>query len=168
MPLAKVSLTETDIQLLTNKKKLNSGIRIKISLISVIILLVVYFYVGFDISNYTFIVFGIMILFIHGFLFISSVKDVSFYNDLNEKQKYSGIIKVTKKEHWIDDENDWERYNIDFNEWRIGSKSFHVEYWNKINEGDEFYIEQAINSGFVFRLEKETQDFKNGILKELK
>lgn len=27
---------------------------------------------------------------------------------------------------------------------------------------------KKLNSGFVFRLEKETQDFKNGILKELK
>ena len=74
------------------------------------------------------------------------------------------LVKVKKKEYFYDNENNSESHIITFDEWRIGQKSFKKEYWNKVNEGDEFYVEQATNSGFTLKLEKENTDFKIGLL----
>jgi len=37
------------------------------------------------------------------------------------------------------------------------------EFWNETNEGDEFYIEQASNSGYILKFEKEDVDMLNHI-----
>jgi len=95
---------------------------------------------------------------------MGSLKDVNFYNDLKEKQKYVGTVKVKKKEYFYDDESNYESYVVNFDEWRIGNKSFKEDFWNIINEGDEFYVEQAVNSGFILKLEKDKKDFKIGLI----
>ncbi|KAF2517916.1 hypothetical protein [Flavobacterium foetidum] len=168
MPLTKVSLNQFDIQSLKGKKRYNSRFRIWISFISILVFAIIYLSVGFDASNNVFKFFAIVTIVAHLFLFISSTVDNGFSHDLKEKQKYAGILKAIKKEHWIDDENGWERFKVDFGEWKIGVKSFQKAYWEKINEGDEFYIEQAVNSGFVFKLEKDNVDFKMGLQIEIK
>jgi hypothetical protein len=164
MPLTKIPLTKADIEAVKSKKKNKSKFRIWISIVSFLILLIVYLSVGFDTSDSTFEFFKIVVIVIHAFLLLGSLTDTNFYNDLNEKQKYAGLVKVKKKEYFFDSEDNSESHIIIFDDWRIGEKSFKKEHWNKINEGDEFYVEQATNSGLVFKLEKENIDFKTGLL----
>lgn len=164
MPLTKVSLTKTDIESLKGKKKSNSKLRIGISFFSLLILLIVYVSVGFDTSHSFFYFFKIVVIVINAFLLLGTLRDTNYDNDLNERKKYVGVVKVKKKEYFYDNENNSESHIITFDEWRIGEKSFKKECWDKINEGDEFYVEQATNSGFMFKLEKENTDFKIGLV----
>lgn len=157
MPLKKTSLTNTDIEAVKSKKRSNSKKRFWISFFSLLILLIVYLSSDF---NY----FIIVVIVVNSFLIIGSLTDTNYNTDLSEKQKYIGLVKVKKKEYFFDNDNSSESHIINFDDWRIGEKSFKVEYWNKINEGDEFYVEQAANSGVVFRLEKENIDFKTGLV----
>lgn len=162
MALTKTSFTNTDA--VKSKKKSNSKIRIWISFFSFLILLIVYLSLGFDTSTSPFDFFKIIVIVINAFLIISALRDTNYNTDLSEKQKYIGMVKVKKKEYFYDNDNNSESHIINFDDWRIGEKSFKEEYWNKINEGDEFYVEQATNSGVVFRLEKENIDFKIGLV----
>lgn len=164
MPLTKTSLTNTDIEAVKSKKKSNSKKRFWISFFSLLILLIVYLSSGFNTSGSFFNFFIIVVIVINSFLIISSLRDTNYNTDLSEKQKYVGLVKVKKKEYFYDNDNNSESHIINFDDWRIGGKTFKVEYWNKINEGDEFYVEQAANSGVVFRLEKENIDFKTGLV----
>jgi hypothetical protein len=164
MPLTKTSLTNTDIEAVKSKKKSNSKKRFWISFFSLLILLIVYLSSSFDTSGSFFNFFIIVVIVINSFLIISSLRDTNYNTDLSEKQKYLGLVKVKKKEYFYDNDNNSEMHIITFDDWRIGEKTFQVEYWNKINEGDEFYVEQAANSGVVFRLEKENIDFKTGLV----
>lgn len=164
MAITKVSLTIKDIEALKNEKKSRSNSRIWISIISILILSIVYLCVGFDTSSDVFRFFAVVIIVINGSLFLWLLIDSNFDNDLSEKQKYVGIVKVKKKKYWQDNENNSETFIINFDEWRIGNKAFKEEYWKKINEGDEFYVEQAANSGFVLKLKRENEDFKIGII----
>ena len=164
MPVTKTLLTKTDVESLKNKKKSNSKIRIWISIVSFLILLIVYVSVGFDTSNSKFYFFKIVIIIINAFLLLGSLTDANYDTDLSERQKYVGLVKVKKKECFYDSEDNSESHIITFDEWRIGQKSFNKEFWNKINEGDEFYVEQSTNSGFVFKLEKDNIDFKIGLI----
>jgi hypothetical protein len=164
MALTKTSFTNTDIEAVKSKKKSNSKIRIWISFFSFLILLIVYLSLGFDTSTSPFDFFKIIVIVINAFLIISALRDTNYNTDLSEKQKYIGMVKVKKKEYFYDNDNNSESHIINFDDWRIGEKSFKEEYWNKINEGDEFYVEQATNSGVVFRLEKENIDFKIGLV----
>ncbi|TPG32122.1 hypothetical protein [Flavobacterium pectinovorum] len=164
MALTKTSFTNTDIEAVKSKKKSNSKIRIWISFFSFLILLIVYLSLGFDTSTSPFDFFKIIVIVINAFLIISALRDTNYNTDLSEKQKYIGLVKVKKKEYFYDNDNNSESHIINFDDWRIGEKSFREEYWNKINEGDEFYVEQATNSGVVFRLEKENIDFKIGLV----
>ncbi|MEN2399902.1 hypothetical protein GKZ90_0008950 [Flavobacterium sp. MC2016-06] len=163
MAVTKAALTEVDIQSLKNKKKNNSKMRITISLISTLSLLMVYLIVGFDTSNSFFRFFAGAVILINSALILKSLIDTNYDNDLSEKQKYVGTVKVKKKEYWYDNEDNSEIFMINFDEWRIGNKSFKEEIWNTINEGDEFYVEQATNSGFLIKLEKDNVDFKAGL-----
>ncbi|QOG01557.1 hypothetical protein [Flavobacterium sp. MDT1-60] len=128
------------------------------------LLLIVYVSVGFDTSNSFFYYFKIVVIVINAFLLLGTLRDTNYDNDLNERKKYVGLVKVKKKEYFYDNENNSESHIITFDEWRIGEKSFKKEYWNKIIEGDEFYVEQAANSGFLFKLEKENTDFKTRLV----
>lgn len=164
MPLTKTSFTNTDIEAVKSRKKSNSKKRFWISFFSLLILLIVYLSSGFDTSSSFFNFFIIVVIVINSFLIISSLRDTNYNTDLSEKQKYVGLVKVKKKEYFYDNDNNSEMHIINFDDWRIGEKSFKKEYWNKINEGDEFYVEQATNSGVIFRLEKENIDFKSGLV----
>ncbi|MBP4138634.1 hypothetical protein [Flavobacterium geliluteum] len=164
MPITKAVLSKEDIESLKIKKKSKSKTRILGSIFSLLVLLIVYLCVGCDSSNSTFYFFRIFIIVINVFIFMGSLKDVNFYNDLKEKQKYVGTVKVKKKEYFYDDESNYESYVVNFDEWRIGNKSFKEDFWNIINEGDEFYVEQAVNSGFILKLEKDKKDFKIGLI----
>lgn len=164
MAVTKTSLTLTDIESLKGKKKGNSRLRIGISIFSLLILLIAYIGVGFDTSNSNFYFFKIVVIVINAFLLLGVLRDTNYDNDLIEKQKYVGVVKVKKKEYFYDNENSSESFIITFDEWRIGEKSFKEEYFKKINEGDEFYVEQATNSGFTLKLEKENIDFKIGLI----
>ena len=164
MAITKVSLTKADIESLKGKKKSNLKLRLGISFFSLLILLIAYVSVGFDSSNSNFYFFKIIAIVINAFLLLGVLIDANYDNDLREKQKYVGLVKVKKKEYFYDSENNSESHIITFDEWRIGQKSFKKEYWNKINEGDEFYAEQATNSGFTLKLEKENIDFKIGLI----
>jgi len=164
MPVTKKALTKTDIESLKGKKKSNSKIRIWISVFSLLFLLIVYLSVSFDTSNSVFYFFRIVVIVINAFLLLGSLRDSNYETDLSERQKYVGLVQVKKKEYFYDNENNSESHIIIFDEWRIGEKAFKKEYWNKIKEGDEFYVEQAINSGFIFKLEKEDTDFKMALV----
>jgi hypothetical protein len=164
MPVTKISLTKTDIESLKGKKKSNSKLRIGSSIFSLLVLLIVYINVGFDTSNSNFYFFKIVVIVINAFLLLGTLTDTNYDNDLSERKKYVGLVKVKKKEYFYDNENNSESHIIIFDEWRIGEKSFKKEYWNKIKEGDEFYVEQATNSSFTFKLEKENIDFRIGLI----
>lgn len=164
MPLTKTVLTQEDIKLVKVRMKSINSVRILVSVFTLLVLLIVYLSVGCDSSNSTFYHFRIVVIVINAFLFISSMRDVGYYNDLKEKQKYVGTVKVKKKEYSYDRENNAASYEVNFDEWRIGNKSFKQEFWNHISEGDEFYVEQAANSGFVLKLEKDDVDFRIGLV----
>ena|SRR6218665_557696 len=163
MAITKIALTKEDIQLVKNKIKANSTIRISISGFSLLVLLIVYLAVSCDASNSTFYHVRIVIIVINAFLLLGSLKDANLYNDLREKRKYAGTVKVNKKVYSYDRENNYENYQIYFDEWKIGDRSFKKEFWNDVNEGDEFYVEQAVNSGLIFKLERDTIDFTKGL-----
>ncbi|AWK05361.1 hypothetical protein HYN56_14405 [Flavobacterium crocinum] len=164
MAITKIALTKEDIQLVKNKIKANSAIRISISGFSLLVLLIIYLAVDCDTSNSTFYHFRIAIIVINAFLLLGSLRDANLYNDLREKQKYAGTVKVKKKVYSYDRENNYENYQIYFDEWKIGDKSFKKEFWNDIEEGDEFYVEQAANSALVLKLDKENIDFRIGLV----
>ncbi|MFD2939218.1 hypothetical protein [Flavobacterium notoginsengisoli] len=164
MAITKISLTKEDIQLVKNKIKANSTIRILISGFSLLVLLIVYLAVSCDASNSAFYHVRIVIIVINAFLLLGSLRDANLYNDLKEKRKYVGTVKVKKKEYFYDQENNSELHQIVFDEWRIGEKLFKKEFWNDIKEGDEFYVEQAANSALVLKLDKENIDFRIGLV----
>ncbi len=164
MAIIKIAFTKEDTQLVKNKIKANSTIRLLISGFSLLVLLIVYLAVNFDASNSTFYHFRIAIIIINAFLILGSLRDANLYNDLKEKQKYVGTVKIKKKDYFYDRENNSELHQVTFDEWRIGEKSFKKEFWNDVNEGDEFYVEQAANSSLVLKLEKENIDFRIGLI----
>ena len=161
MSLLKVPLTETDIEILRKKKKSNTNIRLWVLTISIFILLISYFCSGFDQTSESFKFLKIIVIVIIGALFLGTLIDTNFDNDFKEKQKFVGSVKIKKKEYWHDIEDNRDFYIITFDDWRIGEKSVMKDFWNKSKEGDEFYIEQAMNSGFIFRFEKENMNYIN-------
>nr|WP_294783491.1 hypothetical protein [uncultured Flavobacterium sp.] len=164
MAVTKTALTKQDIVLVKNRIKSNSTIRLLGSGFTLIVLLIVYLSVGCDTSNDTFYFFRAAVIVINSFILLSWLRDTNLYNDLNEKQKYVGTVKVKKKEYFYDNENNSESYQVTFDEWRIGDVSFKEEFWKKINEGDEFYVEKAVNSGLILKLEKDNVNFRIGLL----
>jgi hypothetical protein len=164
MSLIKVPLTENDLRILKVKKKSNDKSRLYLSFFLILILLISYLIVGFDLSNETFKFIKIIVIVIISFLILGSLIDTNFENDFKEKIKFIGTVKVKKKEYVYDSEDNLENYILTFDDWRIGVKSVLKEFWNEINEGDEFYIEQASNSGFILKFEKENLDMLNQIV----
>ncbi|MBB4802993.1 hypothetical protein HNP37_003068 [Flavobacterium nitrogenifigens] len=165
MAVSKIALTKEDIVLVKNRIKANSTIRLLGSGFSLIVLLIVYLCVGCDTSNHTFYFFRGAIIVINAFLLLSWLRDINLYNDLNEKQKYVGTVKVKKKEYHYDNENNSEIHQVNFDEWRVGNVCFKEKFWNDIEEGDEFYVEQAANSSLILKLEKDNVDFKIGLIR---
>jgi hypothetical protein len=164
MSLIKVPLTENDLRILKEKKKSNDKSRLYLFFFLILILLISYLIVGFDLSNETFKFIKIIVIVIISFLILGSLIDTNFENDFKEKIKFIGTVKVRKKEYVYDSEDNLENYILTFDDWRIGVKSVLKEFWNEINEGDEFYIEQASNSGFILKFEKENVDMLNQIV----
>lgn len=163
MALIKVPLTENDIRILKRKKKSNDKSRLYVLFFSILILLISYFIVGFDLSNETFKFIKVIVIVIISALILGSLIDTNFENDFKEKIKFIGAVRVKKKEYVYDSEDNSENYILTFDDWRIGVKSVLKEFWNETNEGDEFYIEQAFNSGFILKFEKENVDMLNHI-----
>lgn len=161
MPVTRVTLTETDIEILKKRKKRNSNTRISILVVSLLIFFISNFYSSNENFKYVKVFFIIIIL----LLFLSSLFDVNLYNDLSEKEKFVGLVKVKEKEYRLDSEDNTEIHFIIFDEWRIGNIQFKKEYWDRINKGDEFYIEQTTNSDYILGLSKENIDFTEGIIR---
>ena len=163
MALTKVSLTENDIKILKRKKKSNDKSRLYVLFFSILILLISYLIVGFNVSNETFKFIKVIVIVIISVLILGSLIDTNFENDFKEKIKFIGNVRVKKKEYIYDSEDNSENYILTFDDWRIGVKSVLKEFWNETNEGDEFYIEQASNSGYILKFEKEDVDMLNHI-----
>jgi ABC-type transport system involved in cytochrome c biogenesis permease component len=117
MALSKVSLSDNDIKLLIRKKKGNKNVRLLVLLFSILVLFIIYASVGFDTSNETFKFFKIVIIIVISALILSTLMDANFDNDLKEKQKFVGNIKVKKKEFWHNIEDNIDHYIIIFDEW---------------------------------------------------
>ncbi|MCV2486892.1 hypothetical protein OD917_18320 [Flavobacterium sp. SH_e] len=164
MAVTKIPLTKEDIILVKNRIKANSVIRLLGSGFTLIVLLIVYLSTGRDTSNDTFCFFKIAVIVINAFLLIGWLRDTNLYNDLKDRQKYVGTIKVKHKNYHYDSENNSTIYQIIFDEWRVGNVCFIEKFWNDINEGDEFYVEQATNSSLILKLEKDNVDFKIGLI----
>lgn len=99
---------------------------------------------------------------------------LTIYQDLIEKKKYSGefkvigkIEKVRRRGHDTDSGHfssvEDIIYLIKFNDWRIGNIRFEKKYWEIVNEGDIFEIDQAVNSQYVLRISREGKDFKKAV-----
>lgn len=163
MALSKVSLSDDDIKLLIRKKKGNKNVRLLVLLFSILVLFIIYTSVGFDTSNETFKFFKIVVIIVISALILSTLIDANFDNDLKEKQKFVGNIKVKKKEFWHNIEDNIDHYIIIFDEWQVGQKYVKREFWNETNESDEFYVEVAMNSGYVLKFTKNNIDVVNAL-----
>lgn len=164
MAVTKIPLTKEDIVLVKNRIKANSVRRLLGSGLTLVILLIVYFSVDRDTSSDTFCFFKIGVIVINAFLLLGWLRDTNLYNDLKEKRKYVGTVKVKHKNYLHDKEDNSTIYQIIFDEWRVGMVCFNEKFWNDINEGDEFYVELATNSSLILKLEKDNIDFKIGLI----
>lgn len=120
-------------------------------------------------------IFGKLILVFGGIGILGAfLNRLTIYQDLIERKKYSGEFKVIEKiervrrrghdtdsGHFSSMENII--YLIKFNDWRIGDVRFKKEYWEIVNEGDVFEIDQAVNSQYVLRISREGKDFKKAV-----
>ncbi|QYS85593.1 hypothetical protein JJC03_10255 [Flavobacterium oreochromis] len=159
MSLTKVSLTELDIKILKKRKRSKNKIRLLILIFSISVLSIIRYYSPNETYGFT----KIAMLIIFSGLIIGSLIDTNIDNDLKERIKLVGDIKIKKKEHYHDADNNKNHFIITFDDWRIGDREVEEEFWNKTNEGDEFYIEQAANSGYVLQFKKESIDILNEI-----
>lgn len=104
----------------------------------------------------------IFLLISFGIIIIKSLAENLYNLDLNDQNKYVGVLKV-KNKIYIKVDEQLPQYKIEFEDWRINAVYFHKQFWDRIRENDEFYIEQAINSEYIFVLKKEDEDFTKGI-----
>ena len=165
MAISKQKLNEDELLSLKKQKKLNSKYRLGCFMLVVLIVIPIIYFSGVlhneDYSDIIFLgfgLFGIIFTFI-----ISSLSDITFENDLQEKEKYVGTSSIKNKKRVEDDENSSVDYLITFEDWRIGTKYISEEYWNLVEVGNVFYVEQATNSGFVFRLECNGTDYTKAL-----
>ena len=162
----KIPLTDTDIYKIKNYKNYRSLNRIFTASFLIVILLITCVIVKFDSNNVFFKFMTIFIISLIFVLIILSFIDTNFNNDLREKKKIVGLSKIKTKEHRIDNEDNKEQFILIFDDWRIGEQFVTKEFWLQTEETNEFYIEVAINSGYVLKFEKDNISYIDELISQ--
>ena len=162
----KLPLTDKDVYKIKNHKKHRSLSRIFMAAFFIVILLITYVIVQFDSNNVFFRFLSIFISSIIFVLLIMSLIDTNFDNDLREKKKIVGLSKIKSKEHRIDNEDNKEEFILIFDDWRISKQFVSKEFWLLNDEMNEFYLEVALNSGYVLKFEKDNISYIDELLNQ--
>jgi len=162
--LLKQPFSDIDIEELKQKQKKNSKTNFIFVVVLILIFLINYFLFKDNIKNNVYQFIKIVDLLLFGLIILIVLYQNVYSLDLTDKTKYVGIVKI-KNKIFIYDAEQPNEYKIKFDDWRIRTVNFHKEYWDLINENDEFYLEQAINSEYIFKLRRNDEDFIKGIIR---